>query len=603
MPVVAIGVHRLNELLGGPERPMETLVEALENLGCDVEDTAEAVHYRCPVCELITERLAHEAAPRRCDQCETEQPVPLPEVGREAVIRLDLLADRPDLFDAGGISRALKGMLGVEQGLPRYEVQPGSIAVSVDARLGRPQSYWPHIVAAELEVPPIDEQALRELMRLQEALHWGIGRDRKLCAIGVYDLATIQPPIRFTLIEPDGLRFVPLAHASGEVLSAGRILTEHPKGRAYAHLLSAFEAYPLLIDAKDQVLSMPPIINSEETRVRLGTTRLFAEVTGVVFEAARAALHTLVSSLAELGASVRSVRVVQPDGEAQDWPQLAPRSHEIDLDDARRWLGLHESDPRLIELFRKMRLDVRGAGPRVQVQYPAFRTDIRHAVDLYADLAIGHGYAAMPMRLIPTMTVSRERPEERLSNRARSILVGLGYWEVMSLVQTTPAKHFEALRLTSAEDHVRIANPKNADVDVVRCHLMTGVLETLSKNRRRAVPQRFFEVGNVVLLDAASETGTREERRLCLAAFGPEVGYAAVRAAVDGICRELGVAPSYAAEAHPTFVDGRCAGMQALGPGGLHVRGRLGEVHPEVLGNFSLQYPVALAELTLCPVV
>ena len=37
--------------------------------------------------------------------------------------------------------------------------------------------------------------------------------------------------------------------------------------------------YPVLIDSKNQVLSMPPIINSEETKVKQGTTRVFIDVT------------------------------------------------------------------------------------------------------------------------------------------------------------------------------------------------------------------------------------------------------------------------------------------------------------------------------------
>jgi phenylalanyl-tRNA synthetase beta chain len=602
MPIVAIGVERLNELLGGAARSMDELAEALGNLGCDVEDTAELMQYQCPVCLYLSERLPHEAAPRRCDQCEHEQPAALPLVGRRNVIRLDLLADRPDLFDVGGISRALRGLFGLERGLPRYPVETGSITVAVDPALERPESYWPLIGAAQLEVPPLDQEGLRELMRLQESLHWGIGRDRKLCAIGVYDLDAIAPPIRFTRIEPNGRRFVPLAHGQ-EPLTARQILEQHPKGRAYAHLLKDFVGYPLLVDSKERVLSMPPVINSEETRVKVGTRRLFAEVTGVAAASVRAALHTLVCSLAELGARVRSVQVLRPDGSSERWPDLEPKSHAIDLDEARIWLGLDLDDAHMIGLLGKMRLEVIGAGPKVQVLFPSFRTDVRHAVDLFADLAIGHGYSSMPMRSIPTMTQSSERPEERLSNRVRAVMTGLRFWEVMSLVQTTPDKHFRLLRREPEADHVVIANPKNVEVTVVRCHLMTGLLETLQKNRRKAVPQQFFEVGNVVRLDPDGETGTREERRLAFAVAGPEAGYANVRSVVDGLCRELGAQPNYRAETRSTFVQGRCAEFDAPGPGDLHLRGVLGELHPEVLENFSIPHPVALAEVSLCRVV
>jgi phenylalanyl-tRNA synthetase beta chain len=595
---VAIGVQRLNELLGGGARTMDELAEALGNLGCDVEDTAELIQYGCPVCKHLSERLPHEAAPRRCDQCEAEQPLPLPAVGRRSVIRLDLLADRPDLFDVGGLSRALKGLFGLERGLPRYPVAAGQIVVTVDPALEGLGSYWPLIAAAELEVAPLDQDGLRELMRLQESLHWGIARDRKLCAIGVYDLDSLTPPIRFTRIEPEGLRFVPLAHG-GQPLSARQILAEHPKGRAYAHLLAKFEAYPLLIDAADQVLSMPPIINSEETRLKVGTRRLFAEVTGVTSASVRAALHTLVGSMAELGAQIRSVEVRRPTGAVERWPDLEPKSLRIDLDEARAWLGLDLDDPELLRLLEKMRLEPQGKGPAVQVLYPSYRTDVRHPVDLFADLAIGHGYGSMPTRMIPTMTSSAERPEERLSNRVRGVMIGLRFWEVMSLVQTTPEKHFRQLRREPDANHVVIANPKNVEVTMVRSHLMTGLLETLQRNRRKATPQQFFEIGNVVLLDPEAETGTREERRLAFVIAGPDAGYAAVRGVTDGLCHELGVRPAYRPEIGASFVPGRCAGLSAAGSDGASLSGVLGELHPEVLENFSLSHPVALAELSL----
>ncbi len=601
MPVVAIGVERLNRFLG-VSRPMAELVEALENLGCDVEDTAEVVHYRCAVCGMTTEKLAHEAPPKRCDQCCHQCDAALSEGSRQDVIRLDLLADRPDLFDTGGICRALKGVLGIEEGLPHYEAHPGTIVVHIDSALEHAESYRPHIVCAEVEMPPLDEEMLRELMRLQESLHWGVGRDRKLCSIGVYDLAAIEPPIKYTTIRPDGGTFVPLAYGT-KALTARAILEEHPKGAGYAHLLSGLSAYPLLVDSRGQVLSMPPIINSEETRLKKGSTRLFVDVTGIVEDAPKNALHTLVCSMVEMGGLVKTVEVVQSDGRSSSWPDLKPRRQPIDLRDARRWLGLDSSNGELRRLFRKMRLSVEGEGDKVEVSYPAFRTDIRHPVDLYADLAIGVGYAKMPSAQLPTPTQSSQRPEELLANRVRQILLGMGCWEIMSLIQTTNDHHFDALRIEPKGEFILISNPKNSEVNIVRCHLMTGLLETFQKNRRKSAPQSFFEVGNVVLLEPGAETGTREERRVAFATMGPEAGFATVRSQTDGLLHELGVSGQYRAEEHPSFVSGRCAKMEVPGSAGVEIRGRLGEIHPAVLERFSIPYPVALAEITLCRVL
>ena len=68
MPVVAVSVKRLNELLGGQYK-MDALIKALEQLGCDVEDTAELGIYRCPACQAPNDKLSHEDPPKRCDFC------------------------------------------------------------------------------------------------------------------------------------------------------------------------------------------------------------------------------------------------------------------------------------------------------------------------------------------------------------------------------------------------------------------------------------------------------------------------------------------------------------------------------------------------------
>jgi phenylalanyl-tRNA synthetase beta chain len=59
--------------------------------------------------------------------------------------------------------------------------------------------------------------------------------------------------------------------------------------------------------------------------------------------------------------------------------------------------------------------------------------------------------------------------------------------------------------------------------------------------------------------------------------------------------RELGWQAEYKSVEHLSFVLGRAAEVFV---GGQPI-GVVGEVHPEVLSNFGLTYPVALAEITL----
>ena len=77
--------------------------------------------------------------------------------------------------------------------------------------------------------------------------------------------------------------------------------------------------------------------------------------------------------------------------------------------------------------IKKMRLGitpVTGDDDKYTVQYPAYRSDIRHEVDIFEDALIGYGVDNVEMQLVPTMTVGLERPEERLGNMVRSVMSG-----------------------------------------------------------------------------------------------------------------------------------------------------------------------------------
>jgi phenylalanyl-tRNA synthetase beta chain len=596
MPIVNIDLAWLNRLLE-QDYPPEVIHESLDQIGCDVEDVVDVLRSRCPSCESLVEHPIGQDEIKACNFCGHEEEKPFATAGSEQVLRLDLLADRPDLFDVGGLARALRGTLEIDSGLPSYDAKPSGVSVTVDKSTQEVGSYRPFIACAVMTLPAIDETSLIAIMKLQENLHWGVGRDRKLASIGVYDLATISGPITYGTLDPDKDAFVPLG-MPGKKMTGREILSDHPKGIGYAHLLAELKRYPVLIDSTGQVLSMPPIINSDETRLRQGSTRVFIDVTGISQAAVEKSLDTLVCSLLEIGGTIETVEITDADSTKRITPDLTPGEAEVDLAEARRWLGLPLDEKSLAGALRKMRFDaepVAGSAGRLKVFYPPYRTDIRHMVDLLEDVAIGYGYANIEPQLVRSMTVGKPRPEELISERARQVLLGLGFTEVMSLPLSTEQQQFERLRLPTPESYPQVSNPKLKDYRVLRTRLMGGLMEALHENRRRPMPLRLFEMDNVADLDPACETGTTEQRRLAFVEIGEAAGYASARSALDALLRELGFVAEYQASDHPTFIPGRAATFTTVDD----IQGVLGEVHPEVLTNFGLTYPAALVELTL----
>jgi phenylalanyl-tRNA synthetase beta chain len=596
VPVISIEGDWLNQLLGRTY-PVEELADALEQIGCDVDDVLEVDRFRCPKCQQVVEASLGADVTNTCNWCDYEQPGSFPKIGRSTVIRLDLLAARPDLFDVGGIARALKGYLGQVEGLPEYSVHPSDVTVVIDPSVNSQDCQRPFVRCAVIEMPAVNDVTLISLMKLQEALHWGVGRDRKLASIGVYDLDTIQLPITYTTLDPDRDAFEPLGRP-GEQMTGREILEKHPKGIGYARLLADHRRYPALRDARGTVLSMPPIINSESTKVKLGSTRLFIDVTGISESAVIKSLDTFVSSLIEMGGNALSVSIRETGKPELVSPDLSPRELEIELPSAKRWLGLPLNRENLVTSLRRMRLDavpVDAEGNRFRVRYPALRTDFKHPVDVFEDLAIGYGYRNIQAGSVSQATTGQARPEDDASDLVRSVMLGLGFSEIMSLPMTTEDLHYAKFRLPVPEHYARISNPKLKAMTVVRSHLMTGLMEHLRENRRAPLPLRFFELDNVTVLDDAAETGAREERHLAFVEMGREASYARLRSVVDALLFEMGLSGSYRQTLHASFIPGRVAQLQSDG----EISGVLGELHPESILGFGLDAPVAIADLKI----
>ena len=617
MPVVGIPVDMLLSRIGS-QLTREQLVEHLQHLGCDVEGYATVQRFRCGRCENILEITASENAPVVCDRCAADfrQDEQLLQArGERDVLRMELLAVRPDMFDPGGLARVLRHYLGETGDPASYEMAAAQLSVAVDSRLARSDSYWPRIACAVVRSVSLSDDLIKTIMKLQENLHWALCRDRKLASIGVYDLDRCQGQcFRYRAVEPDGSRFVPLGCAMDATLNEmtpRRILQEHPKGIAYAHLLADFCAYPLLEDEIGTVLSMPPIINSEETRVTQASRNFFVDVTGLDDRLVDRTLNILATAIVELDANAILEQVrIEYEAESRLTPDLSPQVVTLDPRDAERLIGTPLSPEDTVTYLARMGhgssfkageapRGSRSTQPVLEVSVPAYRNDVMHPVDLIEDVAIAYGYHKIAPLLVPSMTVGQSLPLEEAMEHARQALCGMGYSETVSLILSSPEQQFAALGLAETDDFVLIDNPISTEQTMVRVSLLPGLLDTLSANTDQPLPQRIFEVGRRCLLDQDSETGAREDCLVAGAAVGARVDFAQVRSACEGFLRELDCQLEMSAVELPQFIAGRAAAVLAVRGGQRQRVGVAGEVHPAVLERFRLFHPAAAFELNL----
>lgn len=602
MPVIGIPVDMLLERIATrPSR--DELVTHLQHLGCDVEGYATMRRFSCQRCSNLMEITETENPPVVCDRCGAdfrEAPAELKPAGEKDVLRMELLAVRPDMFDPGGLARVLRNYFEESLETPRYAFTKSDYTVAVDPALALPTSHRPFIACAVVRGMNLDDDKVRVIMKLQENLHWALGRDRKRASIGVYDLDTLQGrKVHYTTVEPEELKFAPLGYAAAESRTPKQILEEHPKGTAYARLLTSFERYPMLKDESGQVMSLIPIINSEQTKVKHATKNFFIDVTGLEERIVNKALNTLVTSLLELEptAKLQTVEISHFSGKTEATPNLTPQKMSFEAERAPRQIGVNLDRAGVVRCLQRMGHAVVDGGGELQIEIPAYRNDIMHPVDLVEDVAIAYGYHNIVPTLVPTLTVGGEQEGEKVSNMARSILTGLGYFEVLTLILSNETAQFDSLLRARRDDHVVLDNPISVEQTMIRVSLIPGLLDTLAANIDHELPQRIFEVGNVTLLDAQAETGAREFRKLAVAAVGPRVDYSSIRATAQAILRELGATLDSPPSGDPLYIPGRGAEIVHAETG--KSLGTMGEVHPEVLEGYKLGYPVVVLEIDL----
>ncbi len=504
-------------------------------------------------------------------------------------LTLDVLADRPDLLGVEGVAREVRGILGLERGLAKYQLATGPANVLVSTAAQEVRAF---IACAVIRGISLDDESLRQALQLQEKLHVTYCRRRRAASIGVYDLDTVSPRVRYTALKPDEIKFRPLEKSTP--LSGSEILSQTDQGREYGGILTGYERYPLLLDEKGAVLSMPPIVNSEETKVTLDSRNLFIDVTGVSERLVNHVLNILVCNLAERGGSLESVKISYPDRETST-PDLEPENLKLRSSYANISLGTMLTTSQIAEHLNRMRFGAKASGKgTLLVNVPAYRVDVLGEIDLVEDLAIAYGYSQFKPTLPSGYTVGSELQRTRAARLVRGALVGLGFQEVLSFIMTNPRVQYELMG-TESVPHVEVQNPMSQEYSTLRTSLLPNILNFLGENKHVSLPQRVFECGDVVLRDESKETRVRSERRVAAAIADNEVGYEDIQGILRAFLREFGVEFRLERFTDASLLAGRRACIKV----DRTTVGFLGEVSPTVLSNYDLETPVAAFELNV----
>ena len=200
--------------------------------------------------------------------------------------------NRIDLYSLSGIARELSGILNIETGIPKFEIKDSDYDLIVDKEM---LNIRPYIVGAVVKNVKLNEDRLKDLIQLQEKISQSFGRNRQKVAIGTHNFDLIKFPVYYKLTSPE-TRFIPLGF--DKELSLREILENTEAGKKYLYILNKYDKYPILIDSDNNIISFPPIINSNKIgKLDINTKNIFIDVSGTDLEKILLALNVIVLTL------------------------------------------------------------------------------------------------------------------------------------------------------------------------------------------------------------------------------------------------------------------------------------------------------------------
>ncbi|MAF34458.1 phenylalanine--tRNA ligase subunit beta [Candidatus Woesearchaeota archaeon] len=478
----------------------------------------------------------------------------------------------PWIWSVEGLTAMLRGLLGVEKGLATVDVKKPERQAIVDKVAGRP------FVATFVAKGKMSDALLENLIQLQEKFCESFGKKRQKVSVGLYPAKNIAFPVRYTEVE-GSLAFTPL---DGEHMSIKDILEKHPKGKEYGKLLEGMKKFPVFMDANNHILSLPPIINSEDMgKVDASTKELFFDATGTDEKAVRQTAAIFAFALASRGFTIEAMNVSYPKHNVV-MPDLTPQEVKLDMGLVDSLLDLDISEPTAKGLLEKMRYGTKGA-----IQVPAMRSDIMHNVDLVEDVAAAYGYGKMEPVPVTSHSIGGTTPLQEFADDVRMLLVGTGYQEIFSAMLTNPKSMTKDMR-TKAK-LVELEAFYSSSYSALRNWLTPVLVQFLTQNKHVDYPQHVFEEGLV------TNEKLQDERKLAFASAHNDVSATEMKEVLDFVFGAVGTKYEVKEKDLDWCIPGRSAEILV----NKHPVGWFGELHPEVLANAKLEVPVAAAEIDL----
>ncbi len=443
----------------------------------------------------------------------------------------------------------------------------------------------PYVTSIVAKHGILNDETLRQLITLQEDLHFGIGRRRKKTSIGIHDLDKILFPIKYTTVTKN-YKFIPLDSSQESTIS--EILEKTDVGKQYGSILNNSSRVPIILDDKENTISFPPIINSDLTKVSSKTSNLLIEVTATDKNTAEDTLAVVATTLEAAGFQLYSVKI---SGANNSTPLFKPKKIILNSELVNNILGLNLSTTMIASSLRKSRIDATAKKNRIICIIPRFRFDIFGPMDLVEEVALGYGIENLKPNLSPSETLGQKNYEYEILNSLSQTMVGIGYMESLNSSLTSKRILYELTNRDSS-NKISVMNSKSQEHTILRDFILAGLINNLSNNIHESYPQKLFETGTIFLKGHP----VNEEIHLACVCAHNDANFSEIKSIMQSTLKTgFNLESKTKTSSHPTFAEGSTAEILVQGKS----YGIIGDISSKVKENFKIRVPLVGFELKL----
>ncbi|AOY76389.1 phenylalanine--tRNA ligase subunit beta [Clostridium formicaceticum] len=526
---------------------------------------------------------------------------------QDEVIEFEITSNRPDCLSMIGIAREVAATIGSTLKYPDIKVKEAEKNSCDKAR----------VVIEDTEGCKRYVARVIEDVTIQPSPQW---MQQRLAKAGVRPINNIVDITNYVMLEyGQPLHAFDLGHVEGRTI----IVKKGERGQVFKTLDGVerkIKDYMTMIYDINKPLAIAGVMGGEESEVTSKTKNILLESAyfhpeGVRLTSKQLGLRTEASSRFEKGldpniariAADRACQLIEElgagkvlKGAVDVYPQKREaqpqniRPHRINS-----LLGTALTNEEMIEILKKLEIEVKDQGDVLEVTVPTYRIDLGQEADFVEEIGRIYGYDRITATMARgNIVVGGKNQGQIIEDITKEALNAMGLHEILTYSFVSP-KGVDKIRVGEGSikrNFIKLLNPLGDETSVMRTTQLPNLLEVMARNFNRKVENfRAFELGRIFLPKVdKSDPLPYEVMNLVLGVYGEE-DFFTLKGVLDSLLERLGIKDyEYVVEKHhPTFHPGRCGNIIY----GHHTIGTLGEIHPEVMENYGIHKKCYCAEL------